>query len=544
MPEREVMEYDALIVGGGPAGLAAAIRLRQRAQELERDFSVCVLEKGAEPGAHSLAGAVLEPRALNELLPQWQDDSDCPVKTSVTRDRFCLLTEKKCFTLPTPSAMHNEGNYIISLGRFTRWLAQQAEAAGVDVFPGFAAAEVLYDDNGAVCGVATGDMGIGKDGEQTANYQRGVELRAAYTILAEGCRGSLSGEVIDRFKLRQEDAPQTYGIGIKELWETDTANPGEVLHTIGWPLTSDTYGGSFLYHLEEGKIALGFVVGLDYTNPYLSPYMEFQRFKHHPAIAPLLKGGRRICYGARALNEGGWQSIPQLAFPGGVIAGCSAGFLNVAKIKGIHSAMKSGMLAAEHIATALAENNSAAALTGYEKDLRDGWIGAELKRVRNIRPMFRHGLWWGLTHAAIDTYLLRGKAPWTFTHHADHSQLKKAADCTPIDYPKPDGVLSFSRLENLAYSGVNHEANQPAHLKLRREETPVRINWSDYAGPESRYCPAGVYEYVQEKDAEEPTFVINAQNCVHCKTCDIKDPTQNIHWTTPEGGGGPNYDSM
>lgn len=543
MTQREVMEYDVVVVGAGPAGLSTAIRLRQQAQESGRELSVCVLEKGAAPGAHSLAGAVLEPRALDALLPNWREDSTCPVKTQVTKDSFCWLTQKKMYRLPTPPAMHNEGNYIISLGRLVGYLAAQAEAAGADIFPGFAAAEVLYDADGAVCGVATGDMGIGKDGAPTANHQPGVELRAAYTVFAEGCRGSLSGEVIKQFNLRRDDAPQTYGIGIKELWESDKAKPGEVLHTVGWPLPRDTYGGSFLYHLEEGKIALGFVVGLDYRNPYLSPYMELQKFKHHPAIAKLLQGGRRIGYGARALNEGGWQSIPQLVFPGGLLAGCAAGFLNVAKIKGIHTAMQSGISAADTIHQALQEGKRAATLQPYEDTLRQGWVGQELRRVRNIRPMFRHGLWAGMSHAAVDTYLLRGHAPWTFKHHADHSALKKARECKPIDYPKPDGKLSFSRLENLAYSGVNHEANQPAHLRLRDDSVPVATNLKDYAAPEERYCPAGVYEYVQEA-GEEAKLVINAQNCVHCKTCDIKDPTQNIHWTTPEGGGGPNYDSL
>lgn len=547
MSERESLEFDVLIVGGGPAGLAAAIRLRQLAAESGNDISVCVLEKGAEPGAHILAGAVFDPRALTELLPQWREDADAPIKTPVTVDKFCLLTEKRSFRLPTPPQMRNEGNYIVSLGRVVRWLAAQAEAAGAEIYAGFAAAEVLYEngavETGSVVGVATGDMGIGKDGAKTANYQPGVELRAKYTIFAEGCRGSLSEEVIKKYGLRAAASPQTYGIGIKELWETDAASAGEVLHTVGWPLRRDTYGGSFLYHLEEGKIAVGFVVGLDYRNPYLSPYEEFQRFKHHPSVAKFLTGGRRIGYGARALNEGGWQSIPTLAFAGGVLAGCAAGFLNVPKIKGAHTAMKSGMLAAENIAALLAAGENGATAKDYEPALRKSWVGEELRRARNIRPSFRHGLWAGLSYAALDTYVLRGRAPWTFRHHPDHEQLQKAADATPLVYPKPDGKISFSRLENLAYSGVNHDDNQPPHLQLRDASVPTVINWREYAGPESRYCPAGVYEFVGEEGAE-PSLVINAQNCVHCKTCDIKDPTQNIRWTTPEGGGGPNYEAM
>ena len=543
MSDRDILEFDVLIVGGGPAGLAAAIRLRQLAQAGDSDICVCVLEKAAEPGAHILAGAVLETRALDELLPQWQDDADAPIKTKVEKDSFCFLTEKKSHKLPTPPQMHNTGNYIVSMGRVTRWLAAQAESAGAEIYPGFAAAEVLYDADNTIIGVATGDMGIGKDGEKTANYQRGVELRAKYTIFAEGCRGSLSEEIIKKFNLRDGRSPQTYGIGIKELWETPAARRGEVLHTIGWPLPTDTYGGSFLYHLEEDKIALGFVVGLDYRNPHLSPYEEFQRFKHHAAIAPILADGRRIGYGARALNEGGWQSIPRLATAGAVLAGCAAGFLNVPKIKGAHTAMKSGMLAAEHVAAALVGGKTAATLDDYEKELRASWVGDELRRARNIRPMFHRGLWAGMSYAALDSYVLRGRAPWTFKHHADHKQLRPAAECKIIDYPKPDGKLSFSRLDNLAYSGVYHDDNQPPHLKLRDAEKPTTVNWRLYAGPEQRYCPAGVYEYVGE-DGKEPSLVINAQNCVHCKTCDIKDPTQNIHWTTPEGGGGPNYEMM
>ena len=543
------MEFDVVIVGGGPAGLAAGIRLRQLAAQNNREISVCVLEKASEVGAHTLAGAVFETRALDELLPDWQTDDTAPVKTAVTKDSFCFLTQKKSYRLPTPPQMHNDGNYIISLGRVVQWLGAKAEAAGVEIFPGFAAAEILYDDAGTVIGVATGDMGVGKDGERTANYQPGVELHATYTVFAEGCRGSLSEQLIARFNLRESASPQTYGIGIKELWETDRARPGEVVHTIGYPLDRSTYGGSFLYHLEEGKVAVGFVVGLDYTNPYLSPYEEFQRFKHHPSIAAVLRGGRRIGYGARALNEGGWQSIPTLAVPGAVLVGCAAGFLNVAKIKGAHTAMKSGMLAADAIAAAFDREGKddkdaqGAILTDYETALRGSWVASELKKVRNIRPGFRYGLWAGLAHAAVDTYLLRGCAPWTFQHHADHTQLRPARDCQPIAYPKPDGVLSFSRLENLSFSGVFHEDNQPAHLQLRDAQKPVAVNLAVYDGPEARFCPAGVYEFIDTPEGEK-TLMINAQNCVHCKTCDIKDPTQNIHWVTPEGGGGPRYESM
>ena len=544
MAERETLEFDVLVVGGGPAGLAAAIRLKQIAASEKRDINVCLIEKGAEIGAHILAGAVLEPRALNELIPDWKN-KNAPIATEVVRDEFAFLTEKKKIKLPTPPAMHNKGNYIVSLGRVAEWLGRQAEAAGVEVFAGFAGAEILCDSEGAVCGVATGDMGVQKNGERGRNYQPGVELRAPYTIFAEGCRGSLSQLLMAQFNLRAECQPQTYGIGVKELWETPAASPGSVLHTIGWPLSSDTYGGSFLYHLEEGKIALGFVVGLDYKNPYLSPHDELQRFKHHPAIAPLLRGGRRVCYGARALNEGGWQSLPKLSMPGALLAGCSGGLLNVPKIKGAHTAMKSGMLAAEHVAAALASGDKGKDLRDYETALRQSWAGEELKKARNIRPGFSRGLYWGLANAALDSYVLRGRAPWTLQNHADHSRLEEAAKHKPIDYPKPDGQLSFSRLDNLAHSGVNHEADQPPHLRLRDGGRAAEVNWKQYAGPEARYCPAGVYEFVDDgESATGKRLVINAQNCVHCKTCDIKDPTQNIQWTAPEGGGGPNYKGM
>ncbi len=544
MSEREILEFDVLVVGGGPAGLSAAIKLKQIAAAENREINVCLIEKGAEIGAHTLAGAVMETRALDELIPDWKN-KDAPIKTAVKKDEFVFLTQKRKIKLPTPPQMHNEGNYIVSLGRVVAWLGKQAEDAGVDVFPGFAGTEILYGDDGEVCGVATGDMGIRRDGSQGANYARGVELRAKYTIFAEGCRGSLSQAAMSHFKLREDACPQTYAIGIKELWETPQAKAGHVLHTIGWPLSSNVYGGSFLYHLDEDKIALGFVVGLDYQNPYLSPYEEFQRFKHHPAIAALLTGGRRIAYGARALNEGGWQSLPKMAMPGALLVGCAAGLLNVPKIKGAHLAMKSGILAASNVAAALQKVGAGKVVEDYERELRESWAGEELRRARNIRPGFSRGLYLGMANAALDAYVFRGRAPWTYKNReTDHERLRPAAECTPIDYPKPDGKLSFSRLDNLAHSGVNHSADQPPHLRLHVDKVALETNWEKYAGPEARYCPAGVYEFTEDEATGGKKFVINAQNCVHCKTCDIKDPTQNIQWTPPEGGGGPNYEMM
>ena len=540
MSEREVLAFDVLIVGAGPAGLSAAIRLKQLAQKDNREIAVCVVEKGSEVGAHILSGAVLEPRALDELIPDWKAKG-APVTTAATSDSFWFLTAKRKWRLPTPPPMKNHGNYIISLGKLTRWLGAQAEALGADIFPGFAAAETLYE-NGRVAGVATGDMGVRKDGGKGPNYAAGVELRAKYTLFAEGCRGSLSEEIIAKHGLRA--APQTYGVGIKELWEIpeQSSRPGEVVHSVGWPLDRATYGGSFIYHLARGKLAIGFVVGLDYRNPHLSPYREFQRFKRHPAIAAMLAGGRRVAYGARALNEGGWQAVPRLAFPGGLLVGCAAGFLNVPKIKGTHTAMKSGMLAAESVYRALSDSAAPAALDDYQRALSESWIGEELKRARNIRPAFRRGLWAGMLYAAVDAYLLRGRAPWTFRHHPDHESLREAARARPIAYPKNDGKLGFDRLENLAFAGVAHEENQPCHLRLREPARAIEVNWRRYAAPETLYCPAGVYEIVRENGA--PRLQINAANCVHCKTCDIKDPTQNIRWTPPEGGGGPNYAEM
>jgi electron-transferring-flavoprotein dehydrogenase len=539
---RERMEYDVVIVGAGPSGLAAAIRLKQLAAQTGREVSVCIIEKGSEVGAHILSGAVIEPRALAELFPDWKARG-APLLTPASQDRLLFLTKKRAFRLPTPPQMNNHGNYIASLGNLVRWLGQQAEALGVEIYAGFAGAEVLYE-GGRVVGVATGDQGIGKDGKPTANHQPGVELRARFTLFAEGVRGSLTKTLERRFGLREGVDPQTYGIGIKELWEVDESmhHPGLVVHTVGWPLDASTYGGSFLYHLEDRQVAVGFVIGLDYSNPHLYPFAEFQRFKTHPAIRPTFENGKRVAYGSRAINEGGFQSIPRLTLPGGALIGCSAGFLNVPKIKGSHTAMKSGMLAAEATFAALADAG-ATEISGYRESLETSWIWDELKRVRNIRPGFTAGLWMGLAHAAVDTYLFRGRAPWTFHHHPDHESLKPAAQCQPIDYPKPDGKITFDRLSSVFISNTNHEENQPPHLTLRDPSVPIGINLPLYDAPEQRYCPAGVYEIIRGESGEA-RLQINAQNCVHCKTCDIKDPTQNINWVVPEGGGGPNYPNM
>ena len=559
---RESMEFDVLVVGGGPAGLAAAIKLKQLAPEA----AVCLVEKGGEIGAHILSGAVIEPRALDELLPDWRDDMP-ELTTPATDDRFMYLTATRAVRLPTPRTMHNEGNYIVSLGNVCRWLGAKAEELGVEIYPGFAASDLVIED-GQVRGVVAGVAGIKRDGEKGPGYEPGMELRAAYTLFAEGCRGSLTKKLMERYGLREGAAPQTFALGIKELWEIpkEKHKPGLIWHSVGWPLPADTtYGGSWLYMLGENLVSIGFVVGLDYPNPWLSPFDEFQRFKTHPAVRPMLEGGKRIAYGARALNEGGIQAVPKLVFPGGALIGDCAGFLNVPKIKGTHTAMKSGMVAAEAAAAVLAAGEARPPLlSAYPERLQASWVWEELRNSRNIRPAFaKLGFWGGLAYSALDAYVLRGKAPWTMTHHQDHETLRPASQSKRIEYPRPDGVLTFDRLSSVFLSNTNHEEDQPVHLQLRDPGRWKAVNWDQYRSPESRYCPAAVYEAVGPEAEKElrgtpdpeatgegasveaggdgARLVINAQNCVHCKTCDIKDPTQNIDWATPEGGGGPNY---
>ncbi len=545
---RDVMEYDVVIVGGGPAGLSAAIKLKQLAQAGNKEISICVLEKGGELGAHILSGAVMDPIAMNELFPNWKE-LGAPLNTEVTEDRFLMLTESGSVQSPNwmlPACFQNHGNYVVSLANVVRWLGQQAENLGVEIFPGFPAAEILYHDNGSVKGVATGNMGVKRDGTASAQFQPGMELHAKYTLFAEGSRGHLGKQLMQKFNLNEHSDPQTYGIGVKELWEIDPAKhqPGLVVHTAGWPLASDTYGGSFLYHLENNQVAVGLVVGLSYANPYLSPYEEFQRYKTHPAIRPFFDGAKRISYGARAITAGGLQSLPKLTFPGGALIGCEAGFLNMSRIKGSHAAMKSGMLVAESIFSALTDEKADKELTSYPAAFKNSWLHTELHKARNVKPWLAKGLYMGSLMVGIDQIVFRGKAPWTLHHqHFDHECLRPASEFQPIIYPKPDGKITFDRLSSVFISNTNHAEDQPVHLTLKDNTVPVKVNLAIYAGPEARYCPAGVYEFIKTENGTEQ-LQINAQNCVHCKTCDIKDPTQNIVWVTPEGGGGPNYPNM
>ena len=541
------MNYDLLIVGAGPSGLAAAIKFKKMCIENNKDYSVCIVEKGSEVGAHILSGAILQPTAMDELFNDWRDNPECPVKVNVKKESVKFMTDEKSFSIPNiliPPVMHNKGNFIISLGSLCKWLGNEAEKLGVEIYPGFAASDIIIN-NGVLKGIVTGDLGVDNQGNPSQNYQPGIEIHSKFTLFAEGCRGHLGKKLMSEFDLRKEAQHQTYGIGLKELWEVkpEKSEPGNVMHSIGWPLDQETYGGSFLYHLDKNLVSIGFVIGLDYKNPYLSPYEEFQRFKMHPSIKPLLDEGRRVSYGARALNEGGWQSLPKLSFAGGSLIGCDAGTLNTPKIKGTHTAMKSGIVASENVFRKLEQNLEGVELENFQSEFNNSWAGKELKAARNVRPSFKYGLKLGTILTGIDQIFLRGKAPWTLKHgEPDHCSLQEKTKAKKIDYPKPDGKISFDRLTNVSFSSTYHEENQPVHLKISDEKIPIDKNLALYDSPEQRYCPAGVYEIVNDKGLNR--LQINAQNCIHCKTCDIKDPSQNINWITPEGGGGPNYTGM
>ena len=541
------MNYDLLIVGAGPSGLAAAIKFKKMCIENNKDYSVCIVEKGSEVGAHILSGAILQPTAMDELFNDWRDNPECPVKVNVKKESVKFMTDEKSFSIPNiliPPVMHNKGNFIISLGSLCKWLGNEAEKLGVEIYPGFAASDIIIN-NGVLKGIVTGDLGVDNQGNPGQNYQPGIEIHSKFTLFAEGCRGHLGKKLMSEFDLRKEAQHQTYGIGLKELWEVkpEKSEPGNVMHSIGWPLDQETYGGSFLYHLDKNLVSIGFVIGLDYKNPYLSPYEEFQRFKMHPSIKPLLDEGRRVSYGARALNEGGWQSLPKLSFAGGSLIGCDAGTLNTPKIKGTHTAMKSGIVASENVFRKLEQNLEGVELENFQSEFNNSWAGKELKAARNVRPSFKYGLKLGTILTGIDQIFLRGKAPWTLKHgEPDHCSLQEKNKAKKIDYPKPDGKISFDRLTNVSFSSTYHEENQPVHLKISDEKIPIDKNLALYDSPEQRYCPAGVYEIVNDEGLNR--LQINAQNCIHCKTCDIKDPSQNINWITPEGGGGPNYTGM